>query len=209
MALIAVSCPHDAVSAAYAEALSSFDVDLCYLPADHVARLGGDVLERAGALLMGGGPDLDGLGAESQRTALMQALERDVPVLAIGSGMQLLNLVFGGLLLEDLPEHAPPEADVEAVRHQAYVTPGSKLSAILGPGGFFRVNSWHRRGLREAQRAPGLMTSAYSLEDGVVEAVESPTHDWVIGVQFQPERVGEVPRAFANLFTCFVQRIDR
>ena len=207
MALIAVSCPDDAEFLAYAEALASFDVDLCRLPAENAARLNSYGLGSAEALLVGGGPDLDGFGLEAQRAVLRQALERDLPVLAIGSGMQLLNLVFGGKLLDDLPEHAPLTGQQEALRHQAYITPGSKLSAILGPGGFFRVNSWHRRGLREAQRAPGLMTSAYSLEDGVVEAVESPSHDWVIGVQFQPERVEEVPRSFANLFTCLVQRI--
>ena len=208
MALIAVSCPHEATSLAYAEALDSFDVELCHLPVAEGPVSIGDLLGGAEALLIGGEADLDGTGTDVQRAALGQALQRDVPVLAIGSGMQLLNLAFGGTLLDRLAEHAPASEGAGDVRHQVYVTPGSKLSAILGPGGFFRVNSWHCRGLREGQRAPGLMTSAYSLEDGVVEAVESPAHDWVIGVQFQPERPAEVPRAFANLFTCFVQRID-
>ena len=209
MASIAVSCPHAPALAAYAEALAPFDVNLRYLAPTHVEASVPGLLDGAEGLLIGGGPDLNGEGVETQLAALTQALRRDIPVLAIASGMQLLNLAFGGTLLDALSEHAPPSNDSETVRHQVYVPPGSKLSAILGPGGFFRVNSWHRRGLREAQRAPGLMTSAYSLEDGVVEAVESPAHDWVIGVQFQPERAGEVPRAFANLFTCFVQRIER
>ena len=209
MALIAVSCPYSPALAAYAEALAPFDVNLRYLPATHVEASVSSPLYGAEGLLIGGGPDLEGEGTEAQLPALTHALQRDIPVLAIGSGMQLLNLAFGGTLLDELLEHALPSNNSETARHHVYVTPGSKLSAILGPGGFFRVNSWHRRGLREAQRAPGLMTSAYSLEDGVVEAVESPAHDWVIGVQFQPERAGEVPRAFANLFTCFVQRIKR
>ena len=91
--------------------------------------------------------------------------------------MQSLNLVCGGKLLEGVDGHAPAPSTQEveeSVRHQVYVTPGSKLSAILGPGGFFRANSWHRRGLREAQRAPSLLTSAYSVEDGVVEASREP-----------------------------------
>ena len=208
MALIAVSCPHEASSLAYAEALASFDVILRHLPAGQSSGLAPVALQDVQALLIGGSPDLEDDGDETQRAALWHALERDIPVLAVGAGMQLLNLALGGKLLDELPDHAPPAENLETVRHQVYVTPGSKLSAILGPGGFFRVNSWHRRGLREAQRAPTLMTSAYSLDDGVVEAVESPSHDWVIGVQFQPERTGEVPRSFANLFTCFVQRIE-
>ena len=219
MALIAVSCPHEATSLAYAEALAPFDVVLRHLDTaerDTSSRDAGSLagaMGEAQALLIGGGPDIEANGSEAHMSALRQALAMDVPVLAIGSGMQLLNLAFGGQLLDSVPEHAPlEETSLEgnsgALRHQVYVTPGSKLSAILGPGGFFRVNSWHRRGLREAQRAPRLLTSAYSLEDGVVEAVESPAHDWVIGVQFQPERTGETPRAFSNLFTCFVQRIE-
>ncbi len=211
MALIAVSCSHKATSLAYAEALAPFDVPLCHLPTEIGAESAEEAMQAAHALLIGGGADLVGASSPdfitAHRAVLQQALQMDVPVLAIGSGMQLLNLALGGKLLDELPDHAPKGEAGEAVRHQVYVTPGSKLSAILGPGGFFRVNSWHRRGLREAQRAPGLLTSAYSLEDGVVEAVESPAHDWVIGVQFQPERIGETPRAFTNLFTCFVQRI--
>ena len=207
MALITVSCSQEFASLAYAEALASFDVNLRHLAAtgDTISAVEG--LNDSQALLIGGAPDLNAGDHQVQKAVLSQALRRDIPVLAIGSGMQLLNLIFDGTLLGQLPQHAAPEGSEGPVRHQVYVTPGSKLSAILGPGGFFRVNSHHHRGLREGQRAPGLMTSAYSVEDGVVEAVESPSHDWVIGVQFQPERAHEVPRALANLFTCFVQRI--
>ena len=170
-------------------------------------------MEGIGALLVGGAGDLpqeshDQPGA-SQTYALEQALARNIPILAIGAGMQLLNLAFGGGLLDELPGHMPEEGESGAGNHQIYVSPGSKLSAILGPGGFFRVNSLHHRGLRDPQRSPRLLTSAYSLEDGVVEGLESPAHDWVIGVQFQPERSGEVPRSFRHLFEAFVERADR
>ena len=207
MTCIAVSCPHEATFLAYAQALDSFDVQLRRLPTAS-GEFEAATMQGAQALLIGGGPDLvDGEGAGSGASAWMlelrHALEMDVPVLAIGAGMQLLNLAFGGRALVQLPGHAPEEEAGEAVRHQVYVAPGSKLSAILGPGGFFRANSRHHRGLREAQRAPSLLTSAYSLEDGVVEAVESPAHRWAIGVQFQPERKDETPRAFGNLFASF------
>ena len=53
-----------------------------------------------------------------------------------------------------------------------------------------------------------LMASAYSLEDGVIEALESPNHRWVIGVQFHPERRMELPPHFDRLFQSLVERAE-
>ena len=90
--------------------------------------------------------------------------------------------------------------------HLTFLSPGSKAAAVIGMAGFFRVNSRHHQGLREAQRSPRLMTTAYGVDDGLVEGLESPEHSWVIGLQCQPERQEEVPRLFANLFTSFGER---
>ena len=79
----------------------------------------------------------------------------------------------------------------------------------MGSGGFVRVNSRHSRGLKEAHKSALLITSAYSLEDGVVEALESPAHRWVLGVQFNPERRGEIPPHFDRLFQHHVDRATR
>ena len=72
-----------------------------------------------------------------------------------------------------------------------------------------RVNSLHRMGMRDAQRSPDLMTAAYSVEDGIIEAVESPDYSLVIGVQFRPDRPREVPPNFDNLFHLLVERAGR
>ena len=211
MALIAVSCLHKPTSRAYAEALGAFGAECRFLESLYPGQPASSCLmEGIDGLLLGGEPGLRGqYGAITQ--GLKEALRLDMPLLAIGEGMQLLNLVFGGKLLDELPGHAIQNdgSEPEPSYHQIYVTPGSKLSAILGPGGFFRVNSFHRQGLREAQRSPQLLTSAYSVEDGVVEGLESPAHDWVIGVQFQPERAAEVPKAFTRLFAAFVERTEK
>ena len=53
--------------------------------------------------------------------------------------------------------------------------------------------------------SPLLLASAYSLEDGVIEAPESPDHRWVVGVQFQPERLDEVPPHSQRLFQSLVE----
>lgn len=173
-------------------------------PDVHPERYGQDADPEAGLELA---PDLDAL----EFRVLEYALARDMPVLAICRGMQLLNVAFGGRLIQDLPGHCPEddEPGAEPVTHQIYVAPGAKSAAIIGSAGFFRVNSEHHQGLMEAHRAPRLMSTAYSVEDGLVEGLESPEHSWVIGVQCHPERKEEVPRSFVNLFAGLHDRAER
>ena len=92
--------------------------------------------------------------------------------------------------------------------HRIFISPGSKLAAVVGSGGFVRVNSRHELGQGDSRRSPRLLASAYSLEDGVIEALESPEHRWVIGVQFQPELRGEVPPHFDRLFQSLIERAE-
>jgi len=226
MAFVAISSGSDRAAEGYVQALAAVVGARILLPKDRAFQPG-ILLEGMGGLLITGGPDIDpphdgdtpdpqtGLEVcqwlDSQERGLLgEALDRDMPVLAIGGGMQLLNVSFGGSVLQDIPGHGVEWKDGcwVSARHNIYLSPGSKLAAILGMGGFFRVNSRHRRGLREAQRAPSLLTSAYSLEDGIVEGLESPAHSWVVGVQFHPERQREVPPAFKNLFVAFAERAE-
>lgn len=167
------------------------------------------VLTRLGGLLVSGSaasPPDDAPGLRLLRTAL----DTDMPVLCVGRGMQLLNTVQGGTSVEEVAGHGLAEAaGEESSYHRIYIAPGSKLAAVVGSGGFVRVNSRHRQGVSEGQKSPRLLASAYSLEDGVIEALESPEHDWVIGVQFQPERRLEVPPHFDRLFQGLVERAGK
>ena len=184
-------------------------------------------LRGAGGLLLTGGPDIQqstygeapeadagpgpSEGLDSLEMGLLRhALDLDMPVLAICRGMQFLNVAMGGRLLRDILGHKEESVDgsVASGHHSIYLSPGSKLAAILGMGGFFKVNSRHHQGLKEAQKSPMLLASAYSLEDGIIEGLESPGHDWVVGVQCHPERQDEVPKAFANLFVAFAERAE-
>lgn len=190
-------------------------------------RQGQELLNETGGLLLTGGPDVDPSLYYSEADpdanlelcqsldqlelrVLSYALERDMPVLAICRGMQLLNVAFGGGLIQDLPGHKAEGNNGcwEPARHLIYMAPGAKSAAIIGSAGFFRVNSLHHQGIREAQRSPRLMTSAYSVEDGLIEGLESPSHSWVIGLQCHPERQDEVPRSFSNLFAAFYERAE-
>jgi putative glutamine amidotransferase len=167
-----------------------------------------DVLKRADGILVGGSDD----DPEAPWDVELVAAARDagLPVLCIGSGMQTLNTASGGSTV-DLPGHGPADEGDEQVSsyHRIYIAPGSRLAAIVGSGGFVRVNSRHRGGLKEAQKSPALMASAYSLEDGVIEGLESPDHRWIIGVQFHPERRLELPPHFGRLFDSLVEQSRR
>jgi len=137
---------------------------------------------------------------------LQEAIDNDVPILGIDLGLQVLNLVLGGSPGVDVPGHSNEcvGSDGRPSFHRIWISPGSKLAAVIGSGGIVRVNSSHNQGIREVHKAPRLIASAYSLEDGVIEGLESPYHTWILAVQCHPERSGEVPRQFSGLFEALV-----
>jgi putative glutamine amidotransferase len=123
-----------------------------------------------------------------RRLARMCA-EMKIPTLAIGSGMQTLNVLCGGTLFQHVPEdvlkpmhHRDP---VEACnRHLIEIVPGTRMDQIYGPGEI-RVNSDHHMAVDQVAHC--FRVSAAS-PDGVVEAYESVDDDWFcLGVQFHPE----------------------
>lgn len=147
--------------------------------------------------------------ADEAQTALVKsALDTGLPVLCVGDGLHALNLAAGGGPARRIEGHSGsgggPES--ESQHHRIFISPGSKLAAVVGSGGFVRVNSRHRTGLREADKARTLTASAYGLDDGVIEALESVDDRWTIGVQFHPERRGELPPHFDRLFQSLVER---
>jgi putative glutamine amidotransferase len=186
-------------------------------------------LSSVGGLLLTGGEDVHprfygqgidpaaGVEADQARdemefALLRSALAADMPVLAICRGMQLLNVTFGGSLLQDIPGHRSETENRKqppAAVHPVFVAPGSKLGAIIGGGAVYhRVNSQHHQGLKDPQKATALLASGYMPEDGIIEALESPVHSWVIGVQCHPEREDEVPSGFLNLFDGLLDRAE-
>lgn len=131
--------------------------------------------------------------AKPERTAyekdvLEAALAARMPVLGVCGGMQLLDVVRGGTLYQDLAADAgirgheqPAPKDVPS--HPVEVAPGSALAALVGPGTLL-VNSTHH----QAVRAPGagVLVTARA-PDGVVEAIELPDLPFALGVQWHPE----------------------
>ncbi len=171
------------------------------LPPEHVLRL-------VDALVICDTARRSDADAPALFSLIRAALDHDMPMYAVGDGMLALNTALGGKPPKPTPTHASsPTNNADAsVRHQIYIAPGSKLAAIVGSGGFVRVNSRHAHGIGEAQKSLWLIASAYALDDGIIEALESPSHRWVVGVQFQPQRRMELPPHFHRLFQSLVER---
>jgi putative glutamine amidotransferase len=175
------------------------------LPPDQVAVADPDVLlDRVDGLLLAGGADIDpaSYGAEPhpetrgtwpERDAfelalVRRALERDLPLLGICRGMQILNVARGGTLLQHLPEAIGHEGHREVPgsfgEHEVRLEPGS-LAAEAAGGERIAVKSHHHQGVDEV--GEGLTVSGHSVEDELIEAVELPDRRFALGVIWHPE----------------------
>ena len=124
------------------------------------------------------------------------ALDEDFPTLATCRGMQVMNVVCGGTLYQDLPtqfdsdvQHRDPEL-VDFTYHDVTIEDGSLLAQIMGAGKL-NVNSWHHQGVKTV--GEGLTVTARS-DDGLVEALEMQDKTFMLGVQFHPERMSYARR---------------
>jgi gamma-glutamyl-gamma-aminobutyrate hydrolase PuuD len=196
--------------ASYADAVADAGGEPVLLPTGAISA---DVIARLDGLVVAGGADVDPARYgqapgphttvvrperdESELTALQAALDRDLPLLAICRGMQLLNVALGGDLLQHLPDventgiHDPGPGHYQ--RREVRTEPGTALHRLLGPTA--PVACHHHQAL--ARIAPGLTPSAWA-EDGVVEAVEAVDRRFCLGVQWHPEE-GQDRRLFEGL----------
>ncbi len=133
---------------------------------------------------------------------LRQALERGVPVLAVCRGHQFLNVALGGLLVQHIERDSHRADDEGESRWHTVSIRGGRLGDVYGLGRDLRVNSRHHQAVTEEGLAPSLEPFGYS-PDGLVEAMQSREHRWVVGVQWHPERP-EMRPAADLLFAAFV-----
>lgn len=136
---------------------------------------------------------------------LLKALETDKPLLGICRGIQIINVVCGGTLYQDLPTEYASEVEHHMTPpynrfvHEAKIT-GPVLGSILGED-CVGVNSYHHQAI--CHLAEGLQIEAVS-EDGLIEAVSYPRKRFVLAVQWHPELIyredencAKIVRAFA------------
>ena len=180
-----------------------------------------DALTCDGLLLPGGG-DMDpkfygqeripacgepNLLRDAAEPLLLRAfLAADKPVLGICRGIQVMNVVLGGDLYQDIKpfEHLPHNGHWAKV-HTVTVRRGTLLSRILGQDTVL-VNSQHHQAVDRV--APGFTLAALS-EDGIVEAIEKPDAGFCLGVQWHPEWLSDADPAMQSLFDAFVNACSK
>jgi putative glutamine amidotransferase len=185
-----------------------------------------ELLDDMDALIFTGGPDFHterlGLGPTHAQarpglaakqdfdvTLARHALERDLPLLGICYGMQLLGMVAGSRLFQHLPDDRPGSqvrhlgrpGEPRTVRHNVIVKEETLVSKALGTGGRLQCLSAHHQGITPP---PGPWQVSATADDGLVEAIESTSHRFAVGVQWHPERE-ESPTPHHGLFTALVQ----
>jgi len=185
------------------------------LPVD--ARAPVELLDRVDALMLIGGADLDpaSYGAppdpatestyperDAFELAMVRgAIERDMPVLAICRGMQILNVAFGGTLEQNLVAtdgshpHRKVVGTFDGNEHTVTLAPGSLAAGAVGEEAHIARCHHHQAVLDLGE---GLVVTGRADSDGVTEAIELAGSSWVLGVQWHPE-ADDKSRLFAAL----------
>ena len=181
------------------------------------------LVESLDALILTGGGDIDpdhyrgrrhetNYGIDRERDTLELELGRWVmtsglPTLGICRGAQILNVVRGGQLIEHIPDEvgesvlhrAPPR---EPIAHSIRLKAGSQLAGIFGQEEF-EAASWHHQALRGV--AQGFEAVGHA-PDGTIEAIEMPSHPWLLAVQWHPELTAASDPLQQKLFDALVEK---
>jgi len=186
------------------------------------------LLDRLDGIVLSGGVDVDPalygqephprLGRVNRRrddfelALVREALRRDVPILAICRGHQVLNVATGGTLIQDIASEVVRGGvhDYRRERwekaHEVNILPGTRLREILGADRV-SVNSFHHQAVAKLGRA--LRISAVASADEIVEAIEAPDRRFAIGVQWHPESFWDRPEGFHSIFAAIVEEAAR
>lgn len=147
------------------------------------------------------------------------AHDRQVPILGICRGFQVLNVVLGGSLVKDIrtgrkhwairEEESDEGPPLQSRKHMITIVPESKLVQILGDCPIL-VNSRHHQGVTDRLRSDRLKASAYA-PDGIIEALEGIEHPWALALQWHPEKKADeyVYEACKPLFKEFIEAARR
>ncbi len=212
--------PWYALRTNYADAIAAAGGIPIALP--HHTSLAADMLAAIDALVVTGGafdvdPALYGAADTHATVTLKQgrtlaehallagALARDMPVLGICGGEQLLAVALGGTLIQHIPDSIPDALAHEQPNprhepgHTVAITAGTLLHRIVGAASM-RVNTSHHQAVRSP--GPAAMVNA-TAPDGVVEGIEDPGRRFCLGVQWHPEFL--IDPGDARIFAALIQ----
>jgi len=182
-----------------------------------------NLLPRFDGLLFAGGVDIQpGLYGEQKHSSVRVvdpqldafevalatwALQRDLPILGICRGMQLINVILGGTLYQDISaqypdslEHWRRDLSRTELVHPVTIEQGSLMEQILRTRQLF-VNSLHHQAVKDPGK--GIRLCGWA-DDGIAELLEAPEYRFVMGVQGHPEEIYQAVPAFAHLFQAFI-----
>ena len=212
-----------AVPNTYIRALMHVEATPLIIPVVEELSLLGHLMPMVDGLMLIGGPDIDpvhydqtaqpGLRQVTPERDKMElavtqwALHKQMPILAICRGIQVLNVAAGGSLWQDIESQVPgaqkhdqyPDNREDHLAHTIEIAPGSRLAAICRHKRL-DVNSLHHQAIDRVGR--GLSVVARS-GDGIVEAVEGDGDPWIVGVQWHPEWLIADCEAMRLLFGAF------
>ncbi|MDA1192625.1 MAG: gamma-glutamyl-gamma-aminobutyrate hydrolase family protein [Candidatus Poribacteria bacterium] len=193
------------------------------LPTTHASEVRVEYLRTVDALIFSGGGDLDPylfgedpipalgdvdpLRDEFELGLCEDALDMNLPILGICKGSQVINLVAGGTVIQDIADAIPDpiqhrqRAAIWYGSHRVEIASDSLLCRLMNTN-VARVNSFHHQSIGEV--AQGFRAVAHTA-DGVIEAIESIRHEFVVGVQWHPEGMFEATSEAMGLFTGLIE----
>ena len=203
---------NDLVISQYVQRISDSGAVPMLIPSIEKEEIIESLLDLADGVLLIGGRDYDpaDYGEPAHPETLMNrmrphfdiafgkaVIKRSLPVLGICAGCQLLNIVYGGKLIQHL-ENADEHRN--GVFHQAEILEDSFFAQAVGKecGEQVTVNSFHHQAVSPDALGKGLKITARAF-DGSIEAIEAAGSRMVLGVQFHPERMDDIGPAFFTL----------
>lgn len=204
----------------YVEKLQAAGAAVVILPPDFADA---DAIARIDGLVLAGGADIDparyGQSAHetsdkprTQRDAseinlYKGARERDIPVLGICRGMQVMAIAHGGSLIQHLPDVVGNTLHRDAPGtfndHEVRFEPGSLIAQLVGADSAVTNSSHH-----QAIENPGTLIATGWASDGIIEACEDTAATFALGVQWHPEACNN-PIVSENIFSGFLAAVSR
>ena len=220
--------PRYRINAAYVDAVENAGLIPIVIPPMSDRSKSVDLLNQVGGLLLTGGDDIDPshYGEERHPATEESSSDRDqwelelthqakelaLPTLAICRGMQLVNVAFGGSLIQDIASQRPQSLKHDheertGRKHPVSVAEGSLLAALLETEEL-SVNSMHHQALGRVASQMNIVATA---PDGIIEAVEwADPSWWMVAVQWHPEELINAAEPWdRNLFRAFAQKVTR